>query len=257
MSLRVRAIISWITSSIRSKSLLLYSVGTNTRHAVRHRSIKEASLWLMSSACYSNLALGMCWKHISWSTFNLGILLRPTRPNSDQVPKMTDRWHLCLYGGFYWSWPVWLGHSWTKAELVVDQFLMDSHELNVQVAAHDHRSVEDGMWVACSLEAFHEEEKRYSRGWKPTPQACFVTNERDHLPDTERLPKEVLAQLGCDLVRNGKHAIDLKHPGIQQVRSAEWKDTKLASWIPSRDCKRERSPANKRQPWFREGPAQC
>ncbi len=37
---------------------------------------------------------------------------------------------------------------------------MDSHELNVQVAAYGHRRVDDVLWVARSLEAVHEEEKQ-------------------------------------------------------------------------------------------------
>ncbi len=42
-----------------------------------------------------------------------------------------------------------------KEESVVDQFQMgmDSHELNVQVAAHGHHKVEDVLQVARSLEA--------------------------------------------------------------------------------------------------------
>ncbi len=84
---------------------------------------------------------------------------------------------------------------YSKEELIVDLFLMgmDSRELNVQVAAHGHRRVDDFMRVARSHEAVHEEEKKYSRRQKPTPQARFVTNERTVSPDTDRLAKEVLA----------------------------------------------------------------
>ncbi len=67
-----------------------------------------------------------------------------------------------------------MGHF--AEELVLDQFLMvmDSHELNVQVAAHGHHRVDDVAQVARSIEVVHEEEKQYSRGQKPTPQACLI-----------------------------------------------------------------------------------
>ncbi len=85
----------------------------------------------------------------------------------------------------------------TKEEMVVDQFLlgMGNHELSVQVAAHGHRRVEDIFRVARSLEAVQEDEKFRPRGHKPSTQARFIADERDHSPDTKHLVKDVLAQL--------------------------------------------------------------
>ena len=65
---------------------------------------------------------------------------------------------------------------------------MDSHEPNVQVAAHGHHRVDDVLQVACSLEAVREKEKQYSRGRKPTPQARF--DEQTRSPDTDRLVRK-------------------------------------------------------------------
>ncbi len=92
------------------------------------------------------------------------------------------------------AWPFM--DQYAKEELIVDQLLMgmDSHELNVQVAAHGHRRVDDVLRVARSLEAVREEEKQYFRGRKPTPQARFVTDERTRSSDTDEPVKEVLAQ---------------------------------------------------------------
>ncbi len=75
------------------------------------------------------------------------------------------------------AWP-FMDH-YAKEELMVDQFLMgmDSHELNVQVAAHGHCRVDDVLRVARSLEVVREEEKQYFRGRKPAPQARFITDE--------------------------------------------------------------------------------
>ena len=72
------------------------------------------------------------------------------------------------------------------------------HYANVQVAAHDHRRVDDVLRVARSLEAVCEEEKQYFRGRKPAPQAHFVTDERTRSSDMDELVKEVLAQLKRD-----------------------------------------------------------
>ncbi len=85
---------------------------------------------------------------------------------------------------------------YAKEELVVDQFLMgmDSHEVNVQVAAHVHGRVDDVLRAARFLEAVQEEEKQYFRGRKPAPRARFVINERASSPDTERL----VTQFGHD-----------------------------------------------------------
>ena len=59
--------------------------------------------------------------------------------------------------------------------------------------------------------------KQYSRGRKPTPQARFVSNERARSPDTEKLVKDVLAQLSCD--RHEKRNMCNRPPttGPQQV----------------------------------------
>ncbi len=48
-----------------------------------------------------------------------------------------------LYHSAEMAWPIM--DSLAKDELVVDKFLMgiDGHELNIQVAAHEHRCVED------------------------------------------------------------------------------------------------------------------
>ncbi len=108
---------------------------------------------------------------------------------------------------------------YVKEELIVDQFLMgmDSHELNIQVAARDHRRVDDILRVAHSLEAVRKEEKQYSQGQKPTPQARFVTKERSRSPDTDRLVKEVLAQIGRDTYerRDTWSRPPMAHPGYQ------------------------------------------
>ncbi len=83
------------------------------------------------------------------------------------------------------AWPFM--DSQAKEELVVDQFLlrMENHELNVQVAAHGHRRIEDMLRVARSLEAVHEEEKHTPRSRKPTMQARFVTPEPGETTDME------------------------------------------------------------------------
>ncbi len=155
------------------------------------------------------------------------------------------------------AWP-FMDH-YAKEELIVDQFLMgmDSHELNVQVAVHLHRRVDDVLRVARSLEAVHEEEKQYFRGRKPAPQAGFVTDERSRSSDTDELVKEVLAQLKRDKRERRDTRSRPPTPGPQSVRSTERKDTKDASRSPSRDYKRDRSTSNDRLSRSREGPAQC
>ncbi len=93
------------------------------------------------------------------------------------------------------AWPFMDYHA--KEEVVVDQFFlgMGNHELSMQVAAHGHRLMEDILRVARSLEAVQEDEKFHPRGHKPSTQARFVTDERDHSPDTKQLAKDVLPQL--------------------------------------------------------------
>ena len=68
----------------------------------------------------------------------------------------------------------------------------------MQVAAHGHRCMEDILRVARSLEAVQEDEKFCPRGHKPSTQACFITDEHDHLSDIKQLVKVVLAQLSRD-----------------------------------------------------------
>ncbi len=74
-----------------------------------------------------------------------------------------------------------------KEEMVVDQFFlgMGNQELSVQVAAHGHRHREDILLVVRSLEAVQGDEKFRPRGHKPSTQGRFVTDERDHSPDTK------------------------------------------------------------------------
>ncbi len=79
---------------------------------------------------------------------------------------------------------------------------MESHELNVQVAAHGHRCMEDVLRVARSLEAVHEEERHTPRTCKPATQTRFVTCGPHDTIDTERVVQEVLAQLGHDPQQN-------------------------------------------------------
>ncbi len=76
-----------------------------------------------------------------------------------------------------------------KGEMVIDQFLrgMGNHELSVQVSAHGHRRMEYILRVAQLLEAVQEDEKFRPRGHKPNTQERFVTDERDHSPDTKQL----------------------------------------------------------------------
>ncbi len=89
----------------------------------------------------------------------------------------------------------------TKEEMVIDQFLLEmgNHELSVQVAAHGHRRMQDILRVARSLEAVQEDEKFRPRGHKPSIQAHFVADERDQLPNTKQLVKDVLAHLSWDV----------------------------------------------------------
>ncbi len=121
------------------------------------------------------------------------------------------------------AWPL-MDHN-AKEELIVDQFLMgmDSHELNVQVAAHGYRRVDDVLGDARSLEAVHEEDKQYFRGRKPTPQARFVTDERPRSSDADKLVKEVLAQLKRDKRERRDTRSRPPTPGPQRVRSTERK----------------------------------
>ncbi len=156
------------------------------------------------------------------------------------------------------AWP-FMDH-YTKEELIVDQFLMgmDSHELNVQVADHGHRQVDDVLRVARSLEAVRKkEEKQYFRGRKPALQARFVTDERTHSSDADELVKEVLAQLRRDKRERRDTRSRPPTPGPQRVRSTERKDTKDTSRSPSKDYKRDRSTSNDRRSRIREGPSQC
>ncbi len=155
------------------------------------------------------------------------------------------------------AWP-FMDHC-AREELIVDQFLMgmDNHELNVQVAAHGHRRVDDILRVARSLEAVREEEKQYSQGQKPTLQARFVTKEQSRSPDTGILVKEVLARLGRDTGERWDTRSQPPTPGPQRVRSTERKDTKVTSRSPSRDYKRDRLTFIDRRSRSREGPAQC
>ncbi len=93
------------------------------------------------------------------------------------------------------AWLFMVYHA--KEEMVVDQFLLrtGNHELSVHVATHEHRRMKDILQVARSLQAVQEDEKFHHRGHKPSTQARFVADERDHSPDTKQLVKDVLAQL--------------------------------------------------------------
>ncbi len=64
-----------------------------------------------------------------------------------------------------------------------DQFLlgMGNHGLSVQVAANEHRRVEDIRRVAQSLEAVREEERFHSRWHTPCNQSRFMANEGDQI----------------------------------------------------------------------------
>ncbi len=157
------------------------------------------------------------------------------------------------------AWPFM--DSQGKEELVVDQFLlgMVNHELNVQVAAHGHRRIEDVLHVAHSLEAVHEEEKHAPRSRKPTTQARFVTPESGETTDTERVLKEILAQLGQESQRNrgGRRRRPTPGPKWERVRSAERKEVKPVSHTPSRDSRRGRSPSMGGRSRSRGEPSKC
>ena len=146
-----------------------------------------------------------------------------------------------------------------KEELVVDQFLMgmESHDLSVQVAAHDHRRMEDVLRVARLLEAMHEEERHAPRSRKPATQTRFVTSRLPDITDTERVAQEVLAQMGHDLQWNQGGRRRKPTPGPKRVRSVERKDLKGASHTPSCDNRCGRSPSNESQSCSRGEPAQC
>ena len=103
---------------------------------------------------------------------------------------------------------------------------MGNHELSVQVAAHGHRHMEDILRVARLLEAVQEDEKFRPRGHKPSTQACFVADERDHLPDTKQLVKDVLTQLSRDVKSGQSVRKRPPTPGPRRVRSTDRKDTK-------------------------------
>ena len=155
-------------------------------------------------------------------------------------------------------WPFMDYHS--KEEMVVDQFLlgMGNHELSVQVAAHGHRHI---LRVARSLEAVQEDKNFRPRGHKPSAQTGFIADERDHLPDTKQLVKDVLAQLSRD-AKSG-HSVRQRPPtsGPRRVRSTDRKDTKpsvtSSSHTLSREGWRGRSSSAEGQSCSRDGPMQC
>ncbi len=149
-------------------------------------------------------------------------------------------------------------------EMVVDQFLlgMGNHELNLQVAAHGHRRMEDILRVARSLEAVQEDEKFHPRGHKSSSQARFIADERDHSPDTKQLVKDVLAQLSRDVKSSGQSVgPQLPTPGPRRVRSTDRKDTKpsvnSSLRTPSRKGWRGRYSSAEGRSHSRYGPMQC
>ena len=157
------------------------------------------------------------------------------------------------------SWPFMDHHA--KEDLVVDQFLqgMDSHELSVQVATSGCRRLETVLHIARSLEAVHKEEKHHSRGWKPSSQARFMSNERARSPDHKELVKEVLAQLGHG---SRPHDREVRRrrptPGPTWVRSADRREIQSSlSRTPSRDSRRGRSASSDRRSGSRDGSPQC
>ena len=54
-------------------------------------------------------------------------------------------------------------------------------------------------WLDRWSQCVQEDEKFRPRGHKPSTQARFVTDVRDHSPDTKQLVKDVLAQLSRDV----------------------------------------------------------
>ncbi len=155
------------------------------------------------------------------------------------------------------AWPFMDGQA--KEELVVDQFLlgMDNHELSVQVAAHSHRHTEDMLRLARYLEAMHEEERHASHPRKPAMQARFVNNGPPDTTDTERVVQEVLAQLGNDSRKHRGGRCRKPTPGPKRVCSADRREVKPASRMPSRDSRRGRSPSTEGHSRSREEPSQC
>ncbi len=126
-------------------------------------------------------------------------------------------------------WPFMDYHA--KEEMVIDQFLLEmgDHELSVQVAAHGHRRMEDILRVARSLEAVQEDEKFRRRGHKPSTQACFVTDERDRMPDTKQMVKDVLAYLSRDVKSGQSVPKRPPTPGPRRVKSTDRRRT-LSLW---------------------------
>ena len=86
--------------------------------------------------------------------------------------------------------------------------------------------MEDILRVARSLEAAQEDEKFHPPGHKPSTQALFVADERDHSPDTKQLVKDLLAQLSRDFQSGQSVRKQPPTPGPRRVRSTDRKDTK-------------------------------
>ncbi len=99
------------------------------------------------------------------------------------------------------------------------------------------------------------------RGHKPSTQARFVADERDHLPDTMQLVKDVLAQLSRD-ARSGQSVHQRPPtPGPRRIRCTDRKHTKpsvnSSSCTPSREGWRGQSSSAERRSHSRDGPMQC
>ncbi len=126
-----------------------------------------------------------------------------------------------------------------RHEMVADQFLngLDSHELQVQVAATGIRRIEDLMRVAWSLEAIENQETGQGHQRRGSTQTQFLEEEG---PETEAtcIAEQILAKLGSEL----RQSRDLKRcpptPGPQQVRSVE----RETSSAPSKDYSKSKSP---------------
>ncbi len=155
------------------------------------------------------------------------------RQRSEDIPTYVD----ALQKLAEMAWP--LLDPIARDEMVADQFLngLDSHELQVQVAATGIQPIEDLMPVARSLEAVENQEAGHRRPRRGSTQARFSEGEGSEAEGT-RIVDQILARLGPEL----RQSRDLKRRpptrGPQRVRSVE----------------REVSPASPKEPSKNKGP---
>ncbi len=96
------------------------------------------------------------------------------------------------------AWP--LLDPIARDEMVANQFLnrLDSHELQVQVAATGIRCIEDLMRVAQSLEAIKNQETGHGRQHQGSTQNRF-SEEEGHETEATRIVDQILAKLRPEL----------------------------------------------------------